>query len=436
MISLLPKLDGMRARIAAALLAAMLVQFFGSEMIFARIEASQLERSRAQRLADWLSFADEFATTRPDALDRMTALWRPDLVVRHAADPLPGTEHPRETVRQARVEELVVTLRPQLQGRDFRAIRDGDNLEGSMRLTAGGWLTFKAGGYFQGRSQMPHYLSSLVLLIISVIAIAMVFGRMIARPLARISEAAERVGRDEEIAIKVEGPREVRQVAAAFDRMQARLLAHVGEREQSLAAISHDLRTPLARMKLNASVVADAENRKALQNDISEMEAFVASVLDYLQGDEAEPIQRADAASIVMTVVDEVTDLGGVVAYHGPDRLELETRPLKLKRLVRNLVQNASRYGGDVVVSLDSGPDQMVIVIEDDGPGIPEDQIDAVFEPFRRLDLARGKEAGGTGLGLAIARRLAHTLGGTITLRNKTEGGLSATVRLKVNAQS
>lgn len=424
-------LDGIRGRMAAALLAALVVQFVGSEIIFARVEREYNEQASAQRLADWLSFADEFASSRPDALGRMTALWEPNLAVRRGSarsDASPSDYR----VRDEEIESLVTAARPQLAGRDFRAWREGRAVAGSMRIGSGERLEFRAEDYLIRRSLWWHYMASLLLLVVSVVVIALVFGRAVSRPLARISRASEHVGRDVAVPIHVEGPREVRQVAAAFERMQTRLLSHVREREESLAAMSHDLRTPLARLKLNVSGVDDAETRAALQTDIAEMEAFVGSVLDYLRGDEAEPEQRTDIASVVMTVVDEANDRGEPVAYRGPDRLELVTRPLKLKRLVRNLVQNATRYAGEAKVELATEGEQVVITVADRGPGIPAEHLNAVFEPFRRLDSSRGKHAGGVGLGLAITQRLALRLGGTIELENRTGGGLRATVRLSL----
>ncbi|MGE4429841.1 MAG: ATP-binding protein [Sphingobium sp.] len=421
--------DGLRGRIAAALLIALLVQFIGSDIIFERIEAQRMEHGRAQRLADWLSFADEFAGADPDAAQRMTALWQPDLVVSRSAGMPPGREA-QSDAEAARVEMLVRSARPQMDSLDFRAAREGRDLTGSMRLDSGGWLTFRAKDYFTERSQLYHYMTSALLLLLCVVLIVLLFGRMIARPLKRIADAAERVGGEENVPIVVEGPREVRQVAATIDRMQARLLAQLRDRVQAMAAMSHDLRTPLARMRLNAASVEDADTRAALQHDVDEMEGFVSSVLDYLRGDEAEAERRADIASIVMTVVDEARDRGEVADYAGPRRLETVTRPLKLKRLVRNIVQNATRHAGQARVRLEAEAETIRILVTDDGPGIPEGELEAVFEPFHRIEASRNRQTGGSGLGLPIARRLVTRLGGTIHLRNRDEGGLEVIIAL------
>lgn len=415
--------DGLRGRIALALFAAVLLQFVGSEIIFAKAEETRMERGRSQRLADWLLFADAFIDTRPDAAARMNAMWDPRLEIAvHPARPILDVSE-ANTAR-------IVSLQPGLKALDFRARRDGDALEGSIRLSNGNWLSFRSEDHFQGSSLFYHYSVSLILLVLIVLLLALVFGRVIGRPLERIAVAAERVGGDERVAVDIDGPLEVRQVAAAFDRMQTRLLDHVGERVQSLAAMSHDLRTPLARLRLNASTVDDADTRTALEQDIDEMEAFVSSILDFLRGDDPEPEQTADIASIAMTVVDEAVDAGGNVSYTGPDRLEGLTRPLKLKRLLRNVVQNGVRHAGSARMHVLREHENVTIRIEDDGPGIPSDRLTEVFEPFTRVETSRSRSTGGAGLGLAIAKQLAQRLDGTIEIRNREEGGLEVKIRL------
>ncbi|WP_052118046.1 ATP-binding protein [Novosphingobium pentaromativorans] len=422
--------DSLRGRIAIALLIGLTVQFIGSDIIFERIEAARLERARAQRLADWLSFADEFAGTRPDAFERMTKLWQPDLIVRRslAAVPEGGVRSDGEA-RQVR--QLILEARPQLRHHDVRATAEGRDLVGSMHLANGDWLVFRAEDYFTFSSQLQRFAVSGFLLLLCVTFIVLLFGRMVGRPLARIAKAASRVGWDEAVPVDVNGPREVRQVAIAFGRMQSRLMEQVADRMQSMAAMSHDLRTPLARMRLNISAVGDAEARAAFEQDVEEMEGFVSSILDYLRGDEAEAEQRVDVASIVMTVVDEARDRSENAIYAGPDRLEAVTRPLKLKRLVRNIVQNATRHADNACVTLTQGKHDIHIVVTDEGQGIPDTDLELVFEPFRRLENARKRHIGGSGLGLTSARRLVERLGGTITLANRPQScGLEVTIRL------
>ena len=222
----------------------------------------------------------------------------------------------------------------------------------------------------------------------------------------------------------------MRRVAAAFNAMQARLLDQVNERIQALAAVSHDVRTPIARLRLRAGNIGDHDLRTAIGHDLDEMEAFMRSLLDYLRGADPEDERLIDLASLVVTIVHDAQDMGSDVRYDGPATLELVTRPVKLQRAIDNLVQNAIRHAGQAHIRLSQDEAGVHILVEDRGPGIPADQIETLFEPFRRLEGSRNRNTGGAGLGLAIVRRSITRLGGTIRLENRRGGGLRATVTL------
>lgn len=423
--------DGLRGRIAAVLLGALLVQFIGGEILFNRLEQAQMERGRTRFLTDHVAIAGKLAVDRADAetMRMMGRLWQDRLTVNRLATP-PPPETRRDSDDLAFIRARFIEAQPRLDRSDLRLSKSGNALEGAILLEDGTWLGFRSDQYFSSQLMFLHYTTSILLLLVCAGFIAAVFGRMIGRPLRQLVEASEKVGRDEPVLLSVEGPREVRQVAGAFEAMQGRLLAHVKEQVQSLAAMSHDLRTPLARLRLNASMVKDAELRVSLEEDVDEMEAFVASVLDYLRGDEGEEPQRIDVASILVTIVDEALDDGQIAEYSGPGRLEIVTRPVKLKRIVRNVVQNATRHAGNARVGLSASDDEVIITVDDDGPGIAEADIETVFQPFTRIDSSRNRATGGSGLGLAIARRLVTRMGGSISLRNRSEGGLNLTIRL------
>ncbi|WP_242003375.1 MULTISPECIES: ATP-binding protein [Sphingobium] len=268
------------------------------------------------------------------------------------------------------------------------------------------------------------------MLVACVTILALILARLLGRPLRKLADAADRVGREDVTPAAEEGPREVRRVAAAFNAMQARLLDQVNERIQALAAVSHDLRTPIARLRLRAANVRNQELRAAIGHDIDEMEAFMRSILDFLRGADPEEERLIDLASLVVTIVHDAQDMGSAVHYEGPASLELVTRPIKLQRAIDNLVQNAIRHAGQAEIRLSQGDDGVRIVVEDQGPGIPVDQLDMVFEPFRRLEGSRNRNTGGAGLGLAIVRRSITRLGGSIRLENRRRGGLRATITL------
>lgn len=424
----------MRARVAAVLLVALFLQFIGGEIIFRQLNTANVELERAGLLAERLAIAEELTASPDDSarVERLRALWR-DRLTFELLPALPGHLATASAEGTADIHALLREARPALNRHDLRLVRAGDALEGAMMFEDGAWLHFRSEDHFAHDELLFHYAASALLLVACVALIAVLFGRMIGRPLQQIVDAAETAGRDERVTVAVHGPREVRQVATAFESLQTRLLAHLRDRVQALAAMSHDLRTPLARLRLNTSIVEDGETRFALQRDVDEIEGFVDSILDYLRGDDAEPQQRADVASIIMTVVDEARDTGVDVEFAGPSRLEMVTRPLKLKRAVRNIVQNAAHHADSTCVRLEVSEAEVIITIDDDGPGIPEKELERVFEPFVRLDQSRSRNTGGAGLGLAIARRLIDRIDGTITLRNRSEGGLGVTITLQRN---
>jgi signal transduction histidine kinase len=213
--------------------------------------------------------------------------------------------------------------------------------------------------------------------------------------------------------------------------MQGRIDRLIADRTQALAAVSHDLRTPIARLRLRAGFVEDGEAARAIDADLDEMEAMIDSTLAYLRGEtESEPRKPADLVAMIETLCDAAADAGAAVTYAGPSQARLVCSPVTLKRAFSNLIDNAVKYGGGARVVLQDEGSEIQIRIEDDGPGIPEGDIQTVFEPFRRLETSRNRGTGGSGLGLTIARRAVEQHGGTVHLSNRPAGGLLAFVRL------
>ncbi|MFC3713000.1 ATP-binding protein [Sphingoaurantiacus capsulatus] len=426
--------DGLGGRIRLVLLAALLLQFVGGELIFRHFEAARIQRERAERVAGRLTVAERLLVRiAPDRRAELAAdLWRDPFVVRWqaaaAADEDGSSSASVEDVRQ-----LMLDRRPGLAENGLRLSRaDSRVMEGSLRLDDGSWLIFRSSDNFGGTSALYHYAASVLLLLACAALVASLLARMINRPLRLLVQAADAAGREEPLPLgaTASSPVEVRQVEIAFHAMQARLLELVRERVHSLAAVSHDLRTPLSRLRLQASMIDDDEARTAIEHSLDEMEAFIASILDYLRGDEPEPDQLADVASIVATVIDDAHDLGGEVDFAGPRKLEAVTQPLKLKRAIANVVNNAVRHAGGARVTLAKAGDKLTITVDDEGPGIPAEMLNAATEPFFRIETSRNRGTGGVGLGLAITRRLVDQLGGTLSLSNREAGGLSVTLRL------
>ncbi len=253
-------------------------------------------------------------------------------------------------------------------------------------------------------------------------------------PLSVFAAAAERLG----VNVNAEplpeaGPSEVRRAANAFNTMQTCIKRFIQDRTQMLAAISHDLRTPITRLRLRAEFVDDERERKKMLGDLDEMEAMIGATLAFARDDAAnEKAESVDVAAIIAALCGDERAVGRDISYSGPDTFGLIARPLALKRAINNLVDNAVKYGGAARVTLSPEREEVVIDIDDDGPGIPLRDKERVFAPFIRLESSRSRETGGTGLGLTIARNAVRSMGGDVELTNRLEGGLRVRVTLPV----
>ncbi|MEZ5931775.1 MAG: ATP-binding protein [Alphaproteobacteria bacterium] len=302
----------------------------------------------------------------------------------------------------------------------------------SMQLHDGAWLNMESR---LPPPAFPWKLPALTWLgimglVISIVVIVMV--RRITRPMAALATAAERAGRGEAIEPLPEvGPLDVRQTTSAFNRMHGRLQRFIRDRTQMLAAMSHDLRTPITTLRLRAEFIEDEEIKQKILETLEEMQRMAEATLAFVREEAAvEPTRKVDLTALVQSVADDLIDLGWNVQVEDSGRVDCTCRPAALKRALRNLLENAIRYGERAKVSLATAPSAFSIVIDDDGPGIPEEQIERMFQPFVRLDESRSVEGGGIGLGLAIARSIIRNHGGDITLSNREAGGLRATITL------
>jgi signal transduction histidine kinase len=228
-----------------------------------------------------------------------------------------------------------------------------------------------------------------------------------------------------------EGPREAREAARAFNEMQARLRGVVEQRTRALSAMSHDLRTPITRMRLRSEMLEDPALREKLQADLDDMQRLVDVTLDYLRGlKETEPIRRVDVNGLAAGLADDFASIGRPLEVSGRAERPYDGRPLALRRALTNLLENALAYGGKATLRIEDSPASLRLIVEDEGPGIPEADLARVLEPFERLEASRGRETGGVGLGLSIARDIAAIHGGTLRLENRTPRGLRAVLEL------
>ncbi|MFT3731855.1 MAG: ATP-binding protein [Hyphomicrobium sp.] len=220
-------------------------------------------------------------------------------------------------------------------------------------------------------------------------------------------------------------------IGRALNEMQRRIRNFVDERTHMLAAISHDLRTSLTRLRLTIEELADGSSKDTLVKDVEEMEQMLSATLAFAGDDlKHEKAERVDLGALLITICDGFSDAGKNVDYQGPDHLLTVCQPIATKRAFVNIIDNAVKYGNSALVRLQLNGADVVVTVQDEGPGIPEDQIEAAFQPFRRLEQSRNRETGGVGLGLAIARDIISAQGGSIRLNSPSTGGLLATLQL------
>ncbi len=266
----------------------------------------------------------------------------------------------------------------------------------------------------------------------ALVAAAWWAARWLTRPVQRLADAAQALGQEEGATPPVpeEGPREFRQASRVFNQMQARIRQQLAERDRFVAAVSHDLRTPLTRLRLRTEALAQASERERMGRDIAEMDAMITATLEHLRGAaHAEPLAKVDVRALIDSMADDCLDTGHGIAVDGTCA-PLQVRPGALRRCLDNLVGNALRYGGGAQVSvLDLGT-AVRITVRDHGPGLPAQELASAMEPFYRVEPSRNRASGGMGLGLSIARDIALRHGGTLVLRNATGGGLEAVLEL------
>jgi two-component system osmolarity sensor histidine kinase EnvZ len=261
--------------------------------------------------------------------------------------------------------------------------------------------------------------------------IAIIFMRNQIRPIRRLAKAVDRFGKGQEVGeFRAQGAAEVRQAARAFSLMRARIKRQIAQRTEMLAGVSHDLKTPLTRMKLQIAMLGDGPDVADLKSDIEEMEHMIEGYLAFARGEGEESAVPTDLDALLDEVVVSARRQGGDVRLEGRTGLSLVVRPNAIRRCVGNLVSNAVRYAHHVRVVARASPAQVEIWVDDDGPGIPEDRREDVFRPFFRLDPSRNPRTGGVGLGLTIARDIARSHGGDLILATAPGGGLRAILRL------
>lgn len=308
----------------------------------------------------------------------------------------------------------------------------GQLLRASVRLKDGQWLNFATSVPAGESLWSTKAILSMLLMAVGVTLFSLWVIRRVTRPLRVFAAASERLGKDVAAAALAEtGPSEVRQASRAFNEMQQRLRRLIENRTRMLAAISHDLRTPITLLRLRAEFVENQEEQTKMLGTLAEMEKMISSTLSFAREDtENEDSQTVDLGALVTSITDDMADMGEKVVCEADDNIVYICRPIALRRALNNVIENAVKYGRSVRVELHVAPDTIDVIVEDEGPGIPEDDIDKVFTPFYRVEASRNRETGGVGLGLSVAQTIINGHGGDITLVNRNPHGLRVIIAL------
>ena len=350
-------------------------------------------------------------------------------------DLAPLLGHIRATLPDGASRQILATVRSAAalgaSGQDVvPPLDDGQSLTVvSFAMADGRWLNVAQVNTAEESLWRPALLALLVTGAVIVIATLIVARRLTAR-FAELAHAAQRVGRGEMVELLPEvGPLDIRATARAFNQMQARLQRFVQDRTRMLAAISHDLRTPLTSLRLRAELLEDEEAQAHMVRTIEEMQRITDGTLAFARDESAQEDTRSvDLVALVAGTCEDLAYVGKDVMFQPTGELLYACRPDDVKRAVRNLIENAVSYGKCATVSVGSMPDGVRIFIDDEGPGIPPTEFARVFQPFVRLDKARNSASGGSGLGMSIARTVIRAHGGDIELKNRPGGGLLATL--------
>jgi signal transduction histidine kinase len=442
--------------VVAMVLGVSLQHLVSSGLLFLGLAPQQTVRKENTRLFRQLPSRVAFlievisATPDPERPAVILAAQRPEVGVRLLDAPFPnlvnrgdpGADLIRRRIEAALTVPLTAIVadryRPMYQqAATDSGFRDGELIEAA--LSDGHWVLFTSSlqpppaiDPVAAKFSRTNFYTWLSLSMILAVLLSTLAARRLVMPLSELATAVEQLGGSGDILpIPARGPREVQKTIQAFNRMQERLRRFNEDRTRMIAAMSHDLRTPLTRLQLRLEIVEDRENRRKMLGDLTTMSEMIESVLSFARDDtKHEPRSLVDLSALVEGVCDEAADAGAPATYSGPRDVAIWCRPTMVRRAITNIVDNAAKYGGSAAVGLIPGAEHVVITVEDEGPGIPRSEREKVFDPFYRLEGSRNPGTGGVGLGLSVARSIIWEHGGDITLANRRGGGL--TVRLEL----
>lgn len=300
------------------------------------------------------------------------------------------------------------------------------------RLADGQWVRFNAAREADAPALSNELIVRLLIALSIVIVVVMFAVRQATKPLQQLANAADTLGRDLDAPpLAEEGPTETRRAAQAFNRMQTRIKRLIDERARALAAVSHDLRTPLTRLRLRTELVEDEKLRNQMAADLDAMAAMIEATLGYLRGlQESEAARPIDINALLSSMAEDALVLGRKISIQGQAQAPYTGRLTALRRALQNLIDNAIKYGSAAHIRIEDGAAQLRLFVEDEGPGIPREELHRVTDPYYRPDVSRNSETGGVGLGLSIVKDIALLHGGELLLENRSRGGLCVTLTL------
>ena len=424
---------GLPERLLAVVLLVVVVDIVANTVLFERVNSFELRRDDAERIAENLVLASR-------AIERAPAAERSDVArslstPRFALQWQPSSDRDRGSLGLANLRAQVVEFEPNLALGDLELhleeIPGRGNIGGSLQLADRSIVKFHTHAN-EAWTLTAGRLASMFLPTLLLIALAWVLLRAALGPLRSVIGATRDLGQGPPRPVPEQGPEEMRQLIRALNEMQERVHQSLVDRTQTMLAIGHDLKTPLSRMLLRLDEAGIEDDlRDSISHDIDEMRMLIESIQAYVYtGGEAIPAERIDIGVMAETLVDNAADHGANVIYEGEGNVVVRARPVQIRRALSNLIENAIHYGGNARVRVRRDGEGVEIVVEDDGPGIPEDRIADALQPFVRLDAARSRDTAGMGLGLPIVQKAVRMENGTLDLRNRPEGGLRATIRL------
>lgn len=424
---------GLPERLLAVLLLVVVVELVANTLLFQRANSFELHRDAAERIADNLVLASRAVESSAIAerADVATAL----STERFSLAWVSSEKRRRGSLDLANLRSQIIEIEPDLElsalELHLEELPGKGNIGGSIRLSDRSVLKFHTHANAAWKLTAGR-VASLVLPTLLLVMLAWMLLRAILEPLRSVIRATRHFGSGPPKLVPERGPDEMRELIRALNDMQERIHQSLVERTQTMLAIGHDLKTPLARIRLRLDEgQIKAEAREGIARDIEEMRLLIDSIQAYIDnGGEAIPAEKIDIAVMAETLVDTAADHGADAVYHGAPSVVVRARPVAIRRALSNLIDNAIHYGGNVSVSVSRESEGAVIVVDDNGPGIPTDRIADALQPFVRLDTARLRDTAGMGLGLPIVQKAVRIENGTLDLRNRPEGGFRATIRL------